>query len=84
MEVSFQGHKPWAGVHADRPSALFDRVNSGFMDMARELGGRYCGWAAGRLMPLIGFILGLVVVLAEPAVYVLTHQVEDMTGGCYF
>ena len=29
----------------------------------------------------VGFILGLVTVLAEPAVYVLTHQVEDVTSG---
>jgi hypothetical protein len=29
----------------------------------------------------IGFILGLVTVLAEPAVYVLTHQIENITSG---
>ncbi len=28
-----------------------------------------------------GFLLGMVVVLAEPAVYVLTEQVEDVTAG---
>ena len=30
---------------------------------------------------VIGFILGMVVVLAEPAVHVLTKQVEDVTTG---
>ena len=30
---------------------------------------------------IIGFVLGLVVVLAEPAVHVLTHQVEEVTMG---
>ena len=30
---------------------------------------------------VIGFVLGLVVVLAEPAVHVLTHQVEEVTMG---
>jgi hypothetical protein len=33
------------------------------------------------LLPIIGFLLGMVVVLAEPAVYVLTEQVEDVTAG---
>ena len=48
--------------------------------------GSYLGVGMGNLdskVPalLVGFILGLVTVLAEPAVYVLTHQVEDVTGG---
>ena len=30
---------------------------------------------------IIGFIIGFVIVLAEPAVYVLTHQIEDVTSG---
>lgn len=33
------------------------------------------------LLPVIGFLLGMVVVLAEPAVYVLTEQVEEVTAG---
>ena len=33
------------------------------------------------LIALFGFILGLVVVLAEPAVHVLTKQVEEVTTG---
>jgi hypothetical protein len=33
------------------------------------------------LMVVFGFILGLVVVLAEPAVHVLNHQVEQITNG---
>lgn len=32
-------------------------------------------------MPVIGFVLGMVVVLAEPAVHVLGDQVEEVTGG---
>ncbi len=56
-------------------------VYGGFMDV-----GSYLGVGMGSLdskVPalLVGFILGLVTVLAEPAVYVLTHQVEDVTGG---
>jgi hypothetical protein len=30
---------------------------------------------------IVGFILGVVTILAEPAVYVLTHQIEDVTSG---
>ena len=30
---------------------------------------------------MFGFIIGLVVVLAEPAVHVLNNQVEEITGG---
>ena len=30
---------------------------------------------------MIGFLLGVVTILAEPAVYVLTNQIEDVTSG---
>jgi Protein of unknown function (DUF1538). len=30
---------------------------------------------------LIAMILGMVTIIAEPAVYVLTHQIEDVTSG---
>ena len=53
-------------------------VEGGFMDLARVLGE---GLKDSRFLPLIGFVLGLLVVLAEPAVAVLAEQVEDVTGG---
>lgn len=53
-------------------------VEGGFMDFARVLGE---GLASSKFLPLIGFVLGLLVVLAEPAVSVLAEQVEDVTGG---
>ena len=53
-------------------------VEAGFMELARVLGE---GLRDSKLLPLIGFIMGLVVVLAEPAVAVLAEQVEDVTGG---
>ncbi len=53
-------------------------VEAGFMELARELGE---GLSTSKFLPLIGFILGLLVVLAEPAVAVLAEQVEDVTGG---
>lgn len=53
-------------------------VEGGFMDLARVMGE---GLAHSKFLPLIGFVLGLLVVLAEPAVAVLAEQVEDVTGG---
>ncbi len=55
-------------------------VSVGFMPIGYKLG---CELA--ELHPAIlvggGFILGMVVVLAEPAVHVLNKQVEDITDG---
>lgn len=53
-------------------------VEGGFMDVAYRMGENYTD---SRILPLIGFVLGLLVVLAEPAVQVLSSQVEDVTGG---
>lgn len=53
-------------------------VEGGFMDLARVMGE---GLAHSKFLPLTGFVLGLLVVLAEPAVAVLAEQVEDVTGG---
>ena len=55
-------------------------VTVGFMPIGYKLG---CELAARdwRLLVLAGFGLGLVVVLAEPAVHVLNHQVEGVTNG---
>ncbi len=33
------------------------------------------------MLLLFGFILGLVTILAEPAVNVLTHQIKNVTSG---
>lgn len=57
-------------------------VHAGFMDLARIMGQQLGQMPqAGWMLPVLGFVLGLVVVLAEPAVYVLATQVEDVTGG---
>ncbi len=55
-------------------------VNSGFMDMGRIMG---MGLATIRPWVLIGvgFLLGLIVVLVEPAVHVLGEQIEEVTSG---
>ncbi|SDX38562.1 DUF1538 domain-containing protein [Tepidimicrobium xylanilyticum] len=56
-------------------------VNAGFMEVGRVMGYGIASLGKPWLLPCIGFLLGLVVVLAEPAVHVLTEQVEDVTGG---
>ncbi len=56
-------------------------VNTGFMEAGRILGYGIASMDPWWLLPAIGFLLGTVVVLAEPAVYVLTEQVEAVTSG---
>lgn len=55
-------------------------VNSGFMDMGRVLGMEIAKMNTWLLIG-IGFALGLIVVLVEPAVHVLGEQIEEVTGG---
>ena len=55
-------------------------VNSGFMDMGRIIGmeiAKMSNW----LLIFIGFLMGLIVVLVEPAVHVLGEQIEEVTSG---
>ncbi|NLL90888.1 MAG: DUF1538 domain-containing protein [Ruminococcaceae bacterium] len=56
-------------------------VNGGFMEVGREVGKILASMDSKLPVLAVSFILGLVTVLAEPAVIVLTHQVEDITGG---
>lgn len=55
-------------------------VNSGFMDMGRIIGMEIAQKSHGLLIA-IGFLLGLIVVLVEPAVHVLGNQIEEVTAG---
>lgn len=56
-------------------------VNAGFMDVGRTVGYNLSSLQNKSFVVIIGFVLGLVTILAEPAVYVLTHQIEDVTSG---
>ena len=56
-------------------------VNAGFMDVGSIVGYSVASLENKFVVVIIGFILGFVTILAEPAVYVLTHQVEDVTSG---
>ena len=55
-------------------------VSVGFMPIGYKLGAELAGNHPALLIGG-GFILGMVVVLAEPAVHVLNKQVEDITDG---
>ena len=55
-------------------------VNVGFMPLGYKIG---CALGQGNPGMLVGFglVIGILVVLAEPAIHVLNAQVEDVTGG---
>ena len=55
-------------------------VNVGFMPIGYKLGTDLAAYS-DKLLIGFGFLIGLVVVLAEPAVHVLNKQVEDVTDG---
>ena len=55
-------------------------VNIGFMPIGYKIGCELANYN-NKLLIIAGFVLGLVVVLAEPAVHVLNKQVESVTGG---
>ena len=56
-------------------------VNAGFMDVGSIVGHNLASQNGQWVVVMVGFILGLVVILAEPAVYVLTTQIETVTSG---
>ncbi len=59
---------------------FFVAVSIGFMPIGFKLGEQIAQFSPALLV-VIGVILGMVVVLAEPAVHVLNKQVEEVTGG---
>ncbi len=56
-------------------------VNVGFMPAGNYLGQIIAGNSFRWIIIPIGMVIGYFIVLAEPAVFVLTHQVEDITSG---
>ena len=56
-------------------------VNAGFMEAGSAIGHVLASLENNWIVIPIGFILGFVVILAEPAVYVLNEQIEDVTSG---
>ncbi len=56
-------------------------ANVGFMPAGTYLGSVIAGAAYKYLLIPIGAVIGYFIVKAEPAVYVLNHQVEEITEG---
>lgn len=56
-------------------------VNAGFMEAGSAIGYAVASLEHNWILIPIGFILGFTVIFAEPAVYVLNEQVEDVTSG---
>ena len=56
-------------------------VHAGFLDVGRIVGSTLSEPDNKFLLIAIAFGLGLFTVLAEPAVSVLTHQIENVTSG---
>lgn len=56
-------------------------VNGGFMELGRIVGYQLTQRGSSFWAIVVGFLLGMVTVLAEPAVHVLTQQIEEVTSG---
>jgi hypothetical protein len=56
-------------------------VNGGFSAAGETVGGALGALGSGVAVIPIGLVFGAVVVCAEPAVWVLTQQVEEVSGG---
>lgn len=52
----------------------------GFMPIGYQIGSQLAA-SRSAWLPFLGFLLGMVVVLAEPAIHVLNRQVEGVTNG---
>jgi hypothetical protein len=56
-------------------------VNGGFMEAGATVGYKLGAMDQNGLLIGVGFVLGFVTILAGPAVYVLTNQIETVTSG---
>ncbi len=60
---------------------FFLGVNFGFMRIGQYIGVELATRYSLGTMVFVGFAIGFVTILAEPAVHVLTHQIEEVTSG---
>jgi len=56
-------------------------VNAGFMELGSTVGYNLASFDNKWYVIIVGFVIGLVTILAEPAVHVLTYQIEEVTAG---
>lgn len=60
---------------------FFLGANTGFMRVGAIIGRHLVSNEAFVFLILVGFFIGVVTLLAEPAVHVLTQQIEEVTAG---
>lgn len=56
-------------------------VNGGFMEVGLLIGEGLTRLETNIWIILISFVIGVITILAEPAVFVLTKQIEEITSG---
>ncbi len=56
-------------------------INASYLYVGNFLGYSLMSDHSSFLIVVLGFVFGVVTILAEPAVYVLTHQIEEVTAG---
>ena len=56
-------------------------VNAGFMNVGNIIGYSLASYDNKTILVGLGFLLGMLVILSEPAVYILTEQIEEVTSG---
>ena len=56
-------------------------THAGFMNVGNMIGHSLAAYDNKAIVVVAGFILGMVVILTEPAVYILTEQIENVTSG---
>jgi len=56
-------------------------VYSGFMKVGNEIGRSLASYDSKAILVGLGFLLGMFMILSEPAVHVLTQQIENVTSG---
>lgn len=56
-------------------------VNAGFMNVGNVIGRSLAAYDNKAILVGLGFVLGMLVILTEPAVYILTQQIENVTSG---
>lgn len=73
----------WLGfIYASLGLVLFlIGVNGSFIEVGRHLGSTLMDNYDGVTLMMIGFVFGVVTIIAEPAVSVLTKQIESVTSG---
>lgn len=56
-------------------------ANAGFMNVGNIISQRLAEYDNKAIIVIAGFVLGMFVILTEPAVYILTEQIEEITSG---